>query len=87
MKPYPKPHREVNTKLMDEIRAYGVCMLNGYSECYGGLDLHHIKSRGSGGGDVRGNLILLCRTHHQLAHAGKIKKQILYEYIERLAQD
>jgi hypothetical protein len=52
-------------------------------DCFGVLDVHHIKSRGSGGGDIEGNVILLCRHHHILAHAGKISKSELYK---RLAE-
>ena len=77
----PKPKREENLELIEEIRLeQNVCMLRD-KDCFGGLDMHHIKSRGSGGGDVRGNLILLCRHHHQLAHNGKIPKKVLFEAV------
>jgi 5-methylcytosine-specific restriction endonuclease McrA len=34
-----------------------------------GVDLHHVKTRGSGGGDESFNLMPLCRMHHQAVHA------------------
>lgn len=33
-----------------------------------GVDIHHIKSRGSGGGDHIFNLIKLCHSHHREIH-------------------
>lgn len=42
--------------------------------CSGGLDVHHIDTRGSGGDDVLPNLICLCRRHHTLAHQGLISR-------------
>jgi hypothetical protein len=78
----PKPTRKQDLDLIEEIRKeQTICMLRGHGKCFGGLDMHHIKSRGSGGEDVRGNLILLCRHHHQMAHNGKISKSVLYEAI------
>jgi hypothetical protein len=32
------------------------------------VDVHHFKSRKSGGGDNLGNLMPLCRTHHTEIH-------------------
>lgn len=81
MPPYPKPERIKDKKIIEKCRTYGTCMFGG--DCFGDLDVHHIKSRGSGGGDMEGNIILLCRHHHILAHAGKIRKTILYK---RLAE-
>ena len=46
--------------------------------CSEGKDPHHIKSRGSGGGDEPENIITLCRRHHNDAHAGRISKYELY---------
>jgi HNH endonuclease. len=52
-------------------------------------EVHHIKTKGSGGDDVDGNLIFLCtydgsgRDCHRLAHNGKIDKERLY----RIAAD
>ncbi len=33
-----------------------------------GVDVHHIKSRGAGGGDTVDNVIPLCRSHHTEIH-------------------
>lgn len=32
------------------------------------VDVHHVKSRKSGGHDLRDNLLPLCREHHQEVH-------------------
>lgn len=44
-----------------------------------GLQVHHIKSRGSGGDDVAENLICLCEVCHTRAHSGEISKEELRE--------
>lgn len=41
------------------------------------VDPHHIKTRGSGGGDERQNLASLCRKCHTGAHDGKVEKEKL----------
>lgn len=38
-----------------------------------GSDPHHIKSKGSGGGDYLYNLMPLCRKHHTEVHALGLK--------------
>ena len=81
---YPKPKRIKDKKVIEKCRAYGTCMLGG--NCFGDLDVHHIKSRGSGGGDIEGNIILLCRYHHILAHAGKITKSVLYKRLSEMVE-
>jgi 5-methylcytosine-specific restriction endonuclease McrA len=79
---YPKPKRKVDEGLLDKIRSeHDCCMIN--NKCFGGLDLHHVTSRGSGGSDSRENCIMLCRSCHQKAHSGKISKKTLYETIEQ----
>lgn len=82
MPPFPKPKRTINKDVIEKCRSYGICMVGG--DCFGVLDIHHIKSRGSGGGDIEGNVILLCRHHHTLAHAGKISKSILYKKVSEI---
>jgi hypothetical protein len=52
--------------------------------CVPGFDVHHIYSRGSGGGDTQDNLICLCRKHHQMAHNGKISRELMEEALKRL---
>ena len=47
-------------------------------ECWGDIDAHHIKSKGSGGGFIN-NLIPLCRKHHSLVHSmGRLTFQQKY---------
>jgi hypothetical protein len=36
--------------------------------CWGPLDPHHVLPRGRGGADHEGNLITLCRAHHDWVH-------------------
>jgi hypothetical protein len=57
-------------------------MLSGNGECWGGLDIHHIDTRGSGGGDTIDNVILLCRRHHTLAQSGKPSKEYLHQRLK-----
>jgi len=39
-----------------------------------GVDLHHVKSRGSGGSDESFNLMPLCRWHHSQLHSEGLNK-------------
>ena len=41
------------------------------------FETHHIKSKGSGGHDVKDNLICLCWKCHRLVHTGEISKDEL----------
>ncbi len=59
-----------NKKLREEIGAKRVCEYCRKS-CLTPPDVHHLFSRGAGWVDVRCNLIAICRTCHQLTHAGK----------------
>lgn len=74
---YPKPSRIVDKELLDRVRSKNYCELSGLGACSGGLDVHHIVSRGAGGDDVMENLVLLCRGHHQQVHSGIISKDML----------
>jgi len=70
-----KDEREIDPKVMKAARERdGYCLwgLVRKDGCSGGLDPHHIQTRGSGGDDVLENLICLCRKHHNEAHAHKI---------------
>lgn len=64
-----KPKRIKDTKLLDRIRN------NGYSRCQvcgqRPSQTHHIKSKGSGGGDVSENIVRLCFICHGHAHRSK----------------
>lgn len=44
----------------------GTCRLRGVGNCEGRSQLHHLISRGRGGGDVASNLCPLCERHHRL---------------------
>jgi hypothetical protein len=77
---YPKVKRVVDKELINTImEEQGSCLVGYITDKYGacsdrGYDPHHIDSRGSGGADARGNIIRLCRYHHNLFHNGLIPK-------------
>lgn len=60
---HPKVKRIVNKELITYLknRPCAAC-----GRLY--VDVHHIVSRGAGGGDVLNNLIPLCREHHTEIH-------------------
>ena len=60
----PKQKRIVDRKLLDSYqgKTCAICF-NSY-----GTVAHHIKSKGSGGDDIRENLICLCMKHHSEIH-------------------
>ena len=64
----------------------GVCLYGLFMReaCSGGLDAHHLKTKGSGGDDTLENGISLCRQHHGLAQENRITvsalRHILYLY-------
>ena len=85
---HPRGARISDPNLVEEIREqHGSCIVGQYGEYGGcsdpGIDMHHIHTRGSGGGDVRGNLIRLCRQHHNMAHNGLISRATLKDYLLR----
>jgi hypothetical protein len=87
----PKIKRIVDKDLIQQILdEQGTCLvgLDGYYGCcFGDNRLpHHIKSRGSGGGDARGNIIRVCLHHHQMAHNSLIPKKYLYELLEKFEE-
>jgi 5-methylcytosine-specific restriction endonuclease McrA len=89
--PKPKPGRIIDISVINEIRDKHCCCLVGFDGRFGkcsdsGIDMHHIISRGSGGGDVKGNLIRLCRHHHQMCHNALISKKILYEILDKFGE-
>ena len=63
-----KNKRIVNKKLLKDKKS--VCEICGK---HGSTDMHHKKSVGSGGHDVKENLIETCRICHSLIHSGNIK--------------
>jgi hypothetical protein len=87
MPPAPKNKRFADPDFHKKIIGRdGVCLygLHEREDCSGGLDPHHIKTRGSGGGDTLENGITLCRRHHNLAQSNVIPssklRAILSEY-------
>ena len=56
-------------------------MLLKYGDCYGPLDVHHLRTRGSGGDDVPENMITLCRKHHTMAGDWIIPREELEELL------
>ena len=78
---YPKRKRIVDPLLIERVRAIGICFMIGRGECSGGLTVHHIDTRGSGGDDVEDNLILLCGRHHLLAQVGIISKKEVRSFL------
>lgn len=69
-----KKIRIINKKLFKEMhKKLKWCQLCGISEA--GLEIHHIRSRGAGGDDIKSNLVMLCKKCHKRAWA--FKKQLL----------
>lgn len=66
----------------------GCCLLGLYVQdgCVNGFDVHHIETRGSGGDDDPGNLVCLCRKHHNAVHTGvysqKQLRWLLWRYFQ-----
>lgn len=59
-----KTKRIVDLPLLESIRKNSRCVVCG--DRY--PDPHHVKSKKSGGDDVRENLMPLCRLHHRECH-------------------
>jgi len=74
----PKIKRIVNKPLIKKIHSIGYCE---YCGSHFNLEAHHIKSRGSGGGDTDDNLICLCWKCHRLVHDGNIGKGSLKDIV------
>lgn len=75
IKPVSKERRDARRerdKLYESVlrRDRWTCQFRGSElECKGRLDPHHIVPRGRGGKDLAGNLITLCRAHHDWVHS------------------
>lgn len=65
------PETILRARRRDGVCLAGLVLRDG---CAGGVDVHHIASRGAGGDDTLENMICLCRKHHNQAHAGRIKR-------------
>ncbi len=70
-RPYTKKYKRiVDLKLLKYI-SEKPCLVCGR---LGPSDPHHVKSKGSGGSDIRTNVIPLCRKHHTEIHATGINR-------------
>ena len=60
----------------------------GCEECGGeATDIHHLTPRSLGGENTVDNLIALCRTHHETAHASKLyNEQLRQKHIDYLLE-
>lgn len=70
--PLPKNKRIENKKLLQE--KTGKCQVCGKKSK---TEMHHIKTRGSGGNDTEENLVEVCRICHTKIHKGNIPKEKL----------
>lgn len=85
--PKPKTKRIVSDDNKQFVRDRDGCCIAGAHlkdgcSSYRG-DVHHIDTRGSGGGDVPENMIELCRKHHNQAHTGQITKSQLKGWLKQ----
>jgi len=82
----PKIKRIVNKSVYQKVRDRDCTCLWGLEAkdgCVGMLAPHHIKTRGSGGDDVPENMIVLCKKHHDQAHAHIISPEQLLALLDR----
>lgn len=70
-----KNERISNPKLIKAMKDIGWCEYCGKKN--GQLETHHIKSKSSGGNDVKDNLIVLCFECHRIVHDGNISRDEL----------
>lgn len=83
MTAFPKQIREVNEPFKKFVESQECCCIGLKSPCLvGDIVAHHIKTRGSGGGDS-GNMIPVCINHNDLAHRGFIPKKWQKEQAQR----
>jgi len=70
--PIEKPIRHIDERLLNAIRSLRFCEVCG--RCAGVIHPHHVKTRGSGGGDFRSSVVGCCPACHDDAHRGKISR-------------
>lgn len=71
---FPKIKRFKSKENIDQIKSLPCCACGDQ----GPSDAHHLKSRGSGGGDELENLVPVCRRCHSLAHSMGTKRFLEY---------
>ena len=74
---FPKHKRIINRKMIQ------ACRKNRCEYCgtVTNIEPHHINTRGSGGGDIKENLIQLCTQCHINAHSGVLNKEECMEVV------
>ena len=77
---FPKTPRTEDKNAINKVRGLGYCE---YCGSHFNLQVHHIKSRKSGGNDIDDNLILLCYVCHTSCHMGNISKDRLKEIVSK----
>lgn len=65
---FPKLSRVESQANLDLMRTY-VCSVC----CTAPVDVHHVRTKGAGGGDELTNIVSLCRGHHQAFHSMGVK--------------
>ncbi|MDA8335928.1 MAG: HNH endonuclease signature motif containing protein [Peptococcaceae bacterium] len=77
MSEFPKPKAVRSQSVIDDVRnAVETCEI---PDCpCRPLQVHHIRSKGSGGSDIRCNLIALCAVHHNDAQTYRIPQVDLF---------
>jgi len=88
--PAPKTRRVVNPSLVRELQGRlhrcENCGVERWRTPWP-LDVHHVKTRGAGGGDTLDNLVLLCRLCHGEAQTYRIPRGTLLEITARRTSD
>ncbi len=78
----PISERIENRKTIESIRLDSkICEYLGCLEP--AAEVHHIKTRGAGGSDIRPNLIHLCVQHHKQAQEYKIDRLVLVQIVAK----
>jgi len=82
MPEFPKPKTVRSAKAIHDVRSAAETCEIPACPCRP-LEVHHIKSKGSGGPDVQCNLIALCPEHHKDAQAYRIPQMDLFRITAR----